>query len=343
MKHISFLKSKNHSQKKRRHIAAILAILLISVCLQTDMADAYDIPAFIVLSCYQKTLSIGQSFTLIGFTGNGENITWKSGNTRTASVNTYGEVTAKKAGTCKITARIKGAEASCKVTVKKTEIALSSNAISMENGTCVKLSATTSNGSAVSWKSSKKSVAYIDEAGRIEAQKPGNTTITASADGTKKTCKVTVKKPTVTLNATQVSLYRRGTFSLKANVSSGRTPAFSSRKESVASIDEKGLITAHKHGTALINVKIDGVTRICEVTVKSPEISFSPASVTMKKGKKYALRYTVSSGIRPVFKSSRVSVASVNECGTVTAYKKGSCLIYATEDGTKACCRITVQ
>lgn len=70
----------------------------------------------------------------------------------------------------------------------------------------VTLKGQTSNGSPISWKSQKSSVAEIDENGKISAKKPGETTITAKADGTKKTCHVTVKKPKVTLNYTSASL-----------------------------------------------------------------------------------------------------------------------------------------
>lgn len=332
--------------RKLESILLILTLCITSVIhpgtKKTAVKASSDF-AFIVLSSYQQTVNIGQSFYLIGIASNGKTITWKSSNSKIASVNTYGQVTAKKAGSCKITARIRGAEASCKVTVRKTEIRLSAATVTMENGATYTLRASTSNGSCITWKSSKKSVATIDENGHIEAQKPGETTITASADGSRQTCKVTVKKPKVTLNSESVSLFRKQTFQLEARVSSGRTPSFSSRKESVASVSETGRITAYKHGTTLVYVKIDGVTRICEVTVKSPEITLTPSKCTLKEGQTLNLKTSVSSGITPVFTSSRKTVATVDNSGKVTAVSKGTCYIYASEDGTKECCRITVK
>lgn len=299
--------------------------------------------SFIVLSSYNRTVKIGQSFYLTAVASNGKIARFTSSNSRVASVNTYGQVTAKKAGSCKITARVTGAEASCQVTVSKTEITLNAVTVSMENGAVYVLRGSTSNGSKITWKSSKKSVAIVNDNGKIEALKPGETVITASADGSKRTCRVTVKKPKITLNQTEISLTRKQTFRLEAVTSSGRTPSFSSGKKSVATVDETGLITAHKHGTTQIRVKLDGITRNCEVTVKSPEIRLTPAKAALKKGQTLTLRVSVSSGITPTFSSSKKSVATVDSRGKITAVGKGTCNIYVSEDGTKEICQVTVK
>jgi len=102
------------------------------------------------------------------------------------------------------------------------------------------------------------------------------------------------------------------------------------------------MITAKKHGTAIITAKVDGVTKECQVTVQSPVIKLNRTSITLKRGKTASLEAWVSSGIPPAWKSSRSSVAAVDKNGLVTARKKGSCMIYASEDGTKESCHITV-
>lgn len=296
----------------------------------------------IILSSYEKTMDIGQSFYLVGISSNGKSISWKSSNVGVASVNTYGQVTAKKAGNCKITARVRGAEASCRIVVKKTFIYMNTASVAIENGAVYRMCASTSDATKITWKSSKKSVAIIDDDGRIEAQKPGETTITASAGGSRKTCRLTVKKPAITLNAEKISLYRTQTFRLNAKVSSGRTPSFSSRKKSVADIDDNGIITAYKHGTANVQVKLDGVTKVCEVTVLSPKIKLTPAKASLKPKQTLKLKVSVSSGNPPVFSSSKKTVATVDSHGVVRAVGKGTCTICAEEDGTKEYCKITV-
>lgn len=340
MKHFSV---KKHSDTRR--IVAILLTLAIIITTWIHYrpdARAADI-SFILLSRYQNTVNIGQTFYLVAVTSNGKKPTWKSSDSKVASVNTYGQVTGKKAGTCKITVKIRGAEASCQVTVRKTVICLSAKTVSMENGAVFRLSGTTSNGSRLKWKSSKRSIATVSENGTIQAVKPGETTITAATDGSEQTCRVTVRKPKVTLNYTSASLYRKHTLKLSAKVSSGRKPVWKSKKTSVATVDENGLVTAHKHGTAIITAAIDGITRICELTVQPPEIRLDTYSATIKKGEKRKLTATVSSGNTPVWKSSKKSVAVVDKNGTVTAKKKGTCYIYVSEDGAKERCDIKVN
>ncbi|MCH5251621.1 MAG: Ig-like domain-containing protein [Lachnospiraceae bacterium] len=318
-----------------------LAFAAITGCYQPSAVQASSI-SLVVLSNYNKTIQIHQSFYLAAITSNGKKPSWKSSDSKIASVNTYGMVTGKRGGTCRITAKISGAEASCQVTVKKTTITLSSKTITMENGAQYTLGGKTSNGSSLSWKSSKRSVATIDDEGHIEAKKPGETTITASADGSSATCKVTVKKPKVTLNYTKASLYRGQTLRLTAKVSSNRIPVWKSKKTSVVTVDEKGLVTARKHGTALVQASIDGITRICEIEVKAPKITLSKSSVTMKKGESLQLSADVSSGNSPTWNSSSKKIATVDKNGKVQAKKKGSCYIYASEDGTKKKCRVHV-
>lgn len=325
-------------------LAAILVLLAVTaatfyIYTPDTKASGYSI---VILSHYNKILKVGQSFYLTGVSSNGKRITWKSSSAKTASVNTYGLVTAKKAGICRITGKTTGGEASCNIKVEKTTVSLSATSVNMENGASFQLKGRTSNGSEITWRSSRSSVAAIDENGKIEAHKPGESTITASADGTKKTCKVTVKKPKVKLNLSSVKLYRTQTCRLTAKVSSGRSVTWKSRKKGVAVIDEQGLITAKKHGSAIITAKVDGVTKECEVTVESPVIELNRTSVSLKKGKSLTLSAKVSSGIPPLWKSSKGSVATVDKNGKVTARKKGSCYIYASEDGTKEGCHITV-
>lgn len=304
-------------------------------------ADSYSIP-YIILSQYYGTMKIGEGNYIAAYTSTGKKPTWKSSNSSVASVNTYGYVTAKKAGSAIITAKIKNAEASCKITVQKTTITLNRSNIALENGQWTRLNANTSNGSKVKWKSSKKSVATIDEYGTVVARKPGETIITATADKTSVTCKVKVKSPTVTLNSGLVKLYRTQTFSLKASISSNMKPIWKSNRKSVATVDEYGTITAIKHGTAIITAKVDDVSVACEVIVKQPTITLNKNELTLKKGAKETLTAKVSSGNTPVWSCSNSNVVSISNKGVITAKCKGTAYIYAKEDGVKSKCKVKV-
>ncbi len=341
-----YLSKQFHRQKLFLHkgTSILLSLALIATLFTTHVTSVQSAGgyALVLLSRYNCTLRIGQSCFLTGVASNGKRIVWKSSKSSVASVNTYGQITAKKAGTCKITGKVTGGEASCQVTVEKTQITLSASNLTIENGTCATIKASTSNGSPVTWKSQKSSVATIDENGRITARKTGETNLTAKADGSTKVCRLTVKKPKITLSRKSASLYRKQSLALQAKTSSGRSVTWKTKKKSVATVSKSGRVTAIKHGTAIITANLDGVTKECEITVKSPTISLSKSSATIKKGKSLKLTAAVSSGNAPAWKSSKSAVASVDSMGKVTAKKKGSCYIYASEDGTKETCHIQV-
>jgi uncharacterized protein YjdB len=296
----------------------------------------------IILSQYTASLSVGQEFYLVALVSTAKQPSFKSSDSKVASVSTYGRVTAKQAGTCRITAKSGNGEASCKVTVKKTTITLNSKKVSLENGSSYRLAATTSSGSTPSFTSNRKSVAVVDSSGLITACKPGTAVITVKADKTTVTCTVTVKSPTITLTPTKANLFRCQQLQLNANVSSGISPTWKSSKSGVATVDDTGLVTAQKHGTATITAKADGISKTCEIQVVSPTIKLSTDSITMKVGKTKKITFTVSSGNAPIIKSSKPSVVQVDQSGSLTAKSAGSAIISFSEDGTKETCKVKV-
>ncbi len=326
----------------RRLFAFFVSVLFLSAPMQSVHALAASRNTLVILSQYTASLKIGEEFYLGAFVSTAKKPTFKSSNSRVASVSTYGRVTAKQAGSCRITARSGNGEASCKVTVQKTAVTLNSKRISLENGATYQLSATTSNGSTPIYSSSRKSVAVVDSNGLITACKPGKTAVTVKADQTSITCTVTVKKPTISLSHSRASLFRCQRLQLTATVSSGIAPTWKSSRSSVASVSDSGLVEAQKHGTATITAKVDGVSRTCAVTVPSPVIQLSEDSVTMKAGDTKTIRCTVSSGNAPQIRSSKPQVVSVDQSGTLTAKSAGTSVISFTEDGTRETCKVKV-
>lgn len=332
------------SHMKKIFTAALAALCMISMLFITDKdtittyaASSYE---FVVLSDYSRTLQIGDEFYLLAVTTNGKKPSFSSSNSSVASVNTYGKITAKKAGTAKITAKIKNGEASCNITVKKTTIQLSAKKISLENGQSKRLRATVSTGHSATYKSSKSSIASVDANGLILAKKPGIATITVTADKTSVSCKVTVKQPTVKLSKSSIYLYRRGTAKLSVTSTSKTIPKWKSNKKSVATVDQDGLVTAVKNGTAVITVSVDGVSKTCTVTVRKPIVKFAEDKVTLTVGKWYHADVTVSSKNKPEYSSSNTSIATVDQNGNIYAKSRGKAYIYAKEDGVKE--RMTV-
>ena len=75
----------------------------------------------IKLNKTKLTIYKGKTATLKAkVTGSSSKVKWKSSNSSIAAVNSKGKITAKKAGTCKITATANGKSATCTVTIKKT-------------------------------------------------------------------------------------------------------------------------------------------------------------------------------------------------------------------------------
>lgn len=312
-----------------------LCFILITIHIPAKTADASHTFSFILLTQYSMNLNIKDESYLIAITSNGSRPSFKSSDSKIASVNTYGKITAKKAGSVLITAKIRNAEASCKVTVNKTKLSISRTMLSMERGEKYSLNYTVSNNAEVLFKSSKKSVATIDEKGVITALKPGDTTITATADGTSVTCLVTIKTPTITLSKSRATLYRNQALKLTASVSSGIPPVWKSNKKSVAMVDAYGTITAVKHGSAIITATVDGVSKSCEVIVEQPQITLSPTTLTLKANTTHSMNASVSSNNTPIWSTSNSNVATVDKHGKVKAHQKGRAYIYAAEDGIK--------
>ena len=131
---------------------------------------------------------------------------------------------------------------------------------------------------AVSWKSSNTSVATISDAGVVKAVDVGTATIKVVVGSKSASCKVTVQQPVtgITLNKTSLTLEALGTYQLTAtanpNTAVDRRISWSSSAPEVASVDENGLVTAHKKGSATITASAmdgSGVTKTCAVTVSN--------------------------------------------------------------------------
>ncbi len=193
------------------------------------------------------------------------------------------------------------------------------------------------------FKSSKSSVASIDGYGVITANSAGNCTITVKAGKATAKCKIKVKKPTISISQTAVTLENGARKQLGAKISTGNNIKWTSSKSSVCTVEDDGLITAIKPGTAYIKASADGVSTKCKVTVKKPSVKFTSDYLTMNPGDYRTLGCRVSSGLTPTYSSSNARVATVDAKGIVHAVDIGKAYIYAKIDGVKVTCKVTVE
>lgn len=166
----------------------------------------------VILNAKSFSLQVGKSTTALKviskYPKKDKVKSWKSSNTKVATVNSKGKITAKKVGKTTITVTMKsGATATCKVTVQKkkvttSKLSLSATKLTILKGQKKKLTVTRNPISAtekITWESSDTKIASVDKNGKITAKKTGTVTITAkTSNGKKATCKVTVKNPSAT-------------------------------------------------------------------------------------------------------------------------------------------------
>lgn len=151
------------------------------------------------------TLTNGKTYTLkTTVTGTNKAVSWSSSNSRVASVDKNGKVTAKAKGTATITTKVDGVSASCKVTVNepaKTTIKLNKTKVTLGAGEPCTLKATVNPSQKVTWTSSNPKLVKVDSNGKLtvtneilnySAIKIDTVKITAKANGVSATCTITV-------------------------------------------------------------------------------------------------------------------------------------------------------
>lgn len=305
-------------------------------------------------------------------------VTWSSNSTGIAKVSTTGLVTGVAAGTAVITAKANdGSNKSATFTVtvtkkviKVTKISLSASTLLTKVGRTEKITATVTPTNAdnreVTWSSSAPTVASVDQSGNIIAKSVGNATITVTAkdgSGVTATCWVNVtdiKVTGITLNKTTLNIKTGATEQLTARVqptdATNSKVTWSSNEPTVAEVDQTGMITAKKEGSAVITVTAQdgsGKTATCQVNVtdiKVSGITLSASTLAMQTEDVKQLSVT---NITPAnatnkalkWESKNTWVATVDESGNVTAKNPGEATITVTaadNGGAQATCKVTV-
>lgn len=129
----------------------------------------------------------------------------------------------------------------------------------------------------VTWRTGNADVATVSDAGVVKAEGVGTTFIRVNVgDNLYVDCTVTVVQPMTSINLNRYSLQLEGaeTYQLTATASPSNAynqeVTWSSSDPATASVDETGLVTAHRKGTAIITAAAadgSGVSRSCTVTV----------------------------------------------------------------------------
>jgi uncharacterized protein YjdB len=188
----------------------------------------------------------------------------------------------------------------------------------------------------VTWKSTNKAVATVDDEGNVTAVDVGTAKITVTTkNGKQASCDVTVDNVSVddislTLDFETLSLEVRETGQLSVTIlpveASNRTIDWLSDNPDVAIVDNSGLVTAKAVGTAniIVMTRRGGKMATCEVTVDPASVTsvtLNKATLTLGVGDDEQLTATVLpdyAGDKTVtWESSDPTKATVDEDGVV--------------------------
>lgn len=377
---------------------AAIALLAISACTQDEVDKFLNSVTSIKLDQTQVEMTVGETLTLIAtvdpFNGDTKDVTWTSSSPEVASVKgteipdvtginmPAGEVTALKEGETTITAKAGDKTATCKVIVKKkaddgggnggavTELKLDKAEVHMSPGQVWQLNATVKpEGAAISWSSNKTDVATVDQEGKVTAVALGEAVITASAGEKSVQCLVKVEKEVaiegISLNKSSLTLKEGETFQLVATLipenATPKTIEWISSIPSVATVDEKGLVTAVRNGGPTEIWAVIGrgsgheINAKCEVTVTGDapsveSITVTPATVNIKATEEAILTATVTpagTGAEIKWVSDNTSIAKVEKISDtqakVTGVGEGTVKVIASVGSVFGYSEVTVE
>lgn len=275
--------------------------------------------------------------------GDNQNVTWTSSNQAIAKVDNKGVVTAVSEGTVTITAFANGVSANAQVTVKAPSLTLAKTSGVVAVGGKFTIEANSDPSSKITYKTSNKKVATVNEKGVVRGVKKGSAKITVTANGISKTFKVTVKKQTLKLKKSSATVTAGKTIAIKATASPTGNITYKSNNKKVATVSSKGVVKGIKAGTATITVKCNGVSKTFKVTVKKQTLTLKKTSATIKVGKTVKINATASPKGSITYKSNKESIATVSSKGVVKGVKKGTAKITVTCNGVSKTFKVKVK
>lgn len=295
-------------------------------------------------------------------------LSWKSSSTKVATVDEDGVVEGVKTGTATITVQSKNGKKDT-VKVKVIDPTIADSVVLSESGTIttnvgepVQLSAEVLPATAeteLSWSTSSKNVATVDENGLVMPIKKGNATITVKTDnGKKDTVKIKVvdeHKPTsISLPSVSGLIVGKETI-LTPEIKPADAKTFlswESSNEKVLTVED-GKLTAVGAGTATITVVThNGKEDSVKITVgEAPKAASIEATLigtgTIAIGEKAQISVSVKpedAAYTLSYTSSSSAIAKVDDNGIVTGVAAGNATITVkTDNGLSASVNVTVD
>lgn len=328
----------------------------------------YEIAKMSKLSVGYTKLTLGEeeTFTLTPSYSPANAIaefSWSSGDSKVASVDQSGVITAHQFGETDITVKSgSGKTSSCHVKVlpPPSWIKLSEKMLTLGMGETVSLKAKLPEGTfshSVIYRSNNTDAVTVDSKGNITARSAGTATIVAETfNGKHACCNIIVKYEPydIWFNSGEMSMGVGETASLRLIVpdsTASHAAVWKSDNEAVVSVTQKGDIVAKADGKATVTcTAYNGTTAICDITVtKEPEsVSFEKSEYTASVGDSFYpvvtfSENTVSHALG--FQSSDPDICKVNrETGEITAKAAGTVtLTVKTYNRLSATCTVVIK
>jgi uncharacterized protein YjdB len=213
------------------------------------------------------------------------------------------------------------------------------------------------------WAMSVESVVTVDASGLVTALAEGVVTLTATSEGRSAAAAVVVRPVPAPTPVASIAISPAGPIRLTTGDTlrvaaavydsagaalDGRDVTWAAGPDSVATIDDAGVLLAVAAGTGLVTATSEGVTAEVVVTVEPPpaavaSVSVRPALVVAYVGQTMSLTATlhdedgaVLEGRPVVWTTNNTAVAEVDASGTVRGVGTGEALITATSGGASA-------
>lgn len=252
-----------------------------------------------------------------------------------------------------------------------TEIRLDKENITMPVGSTYRLTATilpeNATDKTLVWKSDDESVAIVDKDGLVIAVKGGFETIISAATpkgDVKAICKVKVEKKVVpvsgiTIDKESLKMKVGETYHLTAKVSpedaTDKSVVWKSEDESIATVDQEGLVTAVKGGSKTMITATSGeFSASCAVTIEEDVIpvkgiTLDKEIIEMAVGSSCRLNATITPSDATdktiIWDSSDETIAIVSSSGVIAALKEGDVTItaYSLDRKKSASCGVFIK
>ncbi|HTE45373.1 MAG TPA: Ig-like domain-containing protein [Gemmatimonadaceae bacterium] len=280
-------------RRARRRVLHVMVLSLLASC-GGDPATTPVVLTAINVTLVSSALQVGQTTTVraIGVDQTGASldlsgVTWSSGNSGVATVDTGGHITAVAPGQAQITAISGSKSGQAILTVIPAPVAavavtpprdvvgvgftLQMTAVALDS------SGAPLTGRAVSWSTSDATRATVSPSGLVTGVSYGDVTITATSEsksGSAEILSFHIEVVTVEVKAQTATMTPDSTQQLTARTLSrtglpipDRVVSWSSSDASKATVNESGLVTAVAVGSAIITATSEGKSGSAQITV----------------------------------------------------------------------------